>query len=61
MTDVGVAAVRFENEEFEVEMTISVVMVEGTRRFASQGINESANFRFLQRQSVIFGFRRDCP
>ena len=28
---------------------------------ASQGINESANFRFLQRLSVIFGFRRDCP
>ena len=26
-----------------------------------QGINESANFRFLQRLSVIFGFRRDCP
>ena len=25
-----------------------------------QGINESANFRFLQRLSVIFGFRRDC-
>ena len=27
----------------------------------SQGINESANFRFLQRLSVIFGFRRNCP
>ena len=27
----------------------------------SQGINESANFRFLQRLSIIFGFRRDCP
>ena len=27
----------------------------------SQGINESANFRFLQRLSVIFCFRRDCP
>ena len=27
----------------------------------AQGINESANFRFLQRLSVIFGFRRDCP
>ena len=26
-----------------------------------QGISESANFRFLQRLSVIFGFRRDCP
>ena len=26
-----------------------------------QGINESANFRFLQRLSVIFGFRQDCP
>ena len=26
----------------------------------SQGINESANFGFLQRLSVIFGFRRDC-
>ena len=25
-----------------------------------QGINESANFRFLQRLSVIFGFRREC-
>ena len=24
-------------------------------------INESANCRFLQRLSVIFGFRRDCP
>ena len=28
---------------------------------SSQGINESANFRFLQRLSVIFSFRRDCP
>ena len=27
----------------------------------TQVINESANFRFLQRLSVIFGFRRDCP
>ena len=27
----------------------------------SQGINESADFRFQQRLSVIFGFRRDCP
>ena len=27
----------------------------------SQGINESANFRFLQRLSVIFGFHGDCP
>ena len=27
----------------------------------SQGIIESANFRLLQRLSVIFGFRRDCP
>ena len=26
-----------------------------------QGINDSANFRFLQRLSVIFGFRSDCP
>ena len=26
----------------------------------SQGINESANFRFLQRLSVIFGFHGDC-
>ena len=26
-----------------------------------QSINESANFRFLQRLSVIFGFHRDCP
>ena len=26
-----------------------------------QGINESANLRFLQRLSIIFGFRRDCP
>ena len=26
-----------------------------------QGINESANFRFLQRQSITFGFRRDSP
>ena len=26
----------------------------------SQGINESANFRFLQRLSVIFDFSRDC-
>ena len=26
----------------------------------SRGINESANFRLLQRLSVIFGFRRDC-
>ena len=25
-----------------------------------QGINESANFRFLQRLSIIFGFSRDC-
>ena len=29
-------------------------------RATSQGINESASFRFLQRLSVIFGFRRDC-
>ena len=28
---------------------------------STQGINESANFRFLQRLSVIFGFRPDCP
>ena len=27
----------------------------------AQGINRSANFRFLQRLAVIFGFRRDCP
>ena len=27
----------------------------------TQGINESANFRFLQRLSVIVGFRRDRP
>ena len=27
----------------------------------SQSINESTNFRFLHRLSVIFGFRRDCP
>ena len=27
---------------------------------STQGINESANFRFLQRLSVIFGFCRDC-
>ena len=27
----------------------------------TQGIKESANFRFLQGLSVIFGFRRDCP
>ena len=27
----------------------------------TQAINESATFRFLQRLSVIFGFRRDCP
>ena len=27
----------------------------------SQGINQSASFRFLPRLSVIFGFRRDCP
>ena len=27
----------------------------------SQSIIESAKFRFLQRLSVIFGFRRDCP
>ena len=26
-----------------------------------QGINESAKFRYLQRLSVIFGFRRYCP
>ena len=26
-----------------------------------QGINKSANFRFLQRLYVIFGFRWDCP
>ena len=26
-----------------------------------QGINKSANFRFMQRLFVIFGFRRDCP
>ena len=25
------------------------------------GYKESANFRFLQRLPVIFGFRRDCP
>ena len=25
------------------------------------GINETANFRFLQRLSVIFGLGRDCP
>ena len=25
------------------------------------GINQSANFCFLQRLSVIFGFHRDCP
>ena len=31
------------------------------KRVYTQGINESANFRFLQRLSVIFGFRRDCP
>ena len=27
----------------------------------TQSINESACFRFLQRLSFIFGFRRDCP
>ena len=27
---------------------------------SAQGINESTNFRFLQRLSIIFGFRRDC-
>ena len=27
----------------------------------TKGINDSANFRYLQRLSVIFGFRRDCP
>ena len=27
----------------------------------SQGINESANFRFLPRLSVIFGLCQDCP
>ena len=27
----------------------------------AQGTNRSANFRFLQRLAVIFGFRRDCP
>ena len=30
-------------------------------RALTQGINESANFRFLQRLFVIFGLRRDCP
>ena len=28
---------------------------------STQGIIGSANFRFLQRLSVIFGFHRDCP
>ena len=28
---------------------------------STQGINESTNVRFLQRLSVIYGFRRDCP
>ena len=28
---------------------------------STQGINKSANFRFLQRLSVIFGFCRDFP
>ena len=32
-----------------------------TDRSVSQGINKSANFHFLQRLSVIFGFRQDCP
>ena len=27
----------------------------------ARGINESANFRFLQRLSVLFGSRRECP
>ena len=27
----------------------------------TQDINESAIFRFLQRLSIILGFRRDCP
>ena len=30
-------------------------------RACTQGIKESANFRFLQRLSVIFGLRADCP
>ena len=28
---------------------------------SKQGIIDSANFRFLQRLYIIFGFRRDCP
>ena len=31
-----------------------------TKGVLSQGINKSAYFPFLQRLSVIFGFRRDC-
>ena len=32
-----------------------------SRCHKTQGKNESANLRFLQRLSVIFGFHRDCP
>ena len=42
---------------------ITYVILERYLRHSSytQGINESANFRFLQRLSVIFGFRWVCP
>ena len=38
-------------------------LVEKTTKMAlsSQGINQSANFPFLQRLSIILGFHRACP
>ena len=39
-------------------LTILVITVMGAY---PQGLNDSANVRFLQRLSIIFGFRRDCP
>ena len=46
-------------EKQHVFATIPVILI--WLQCISQGINESANFRFLQRLSVIFVFRRDCP
>ena len=40
-------------------MTCDVMFQSTVFQSYSQGINESANLRFLQRLSVIFGFRRD--
>ena len=49
-------------EQPKLDRVLAVLSAIGFISFTcTQGINKCANLRLLQRLSVIFGFRRDCP